>query len=84
MYLNDPKTKEPSPTLTMMFIGVSVALVKLLLSEATVFGIKLSAFSGTDFAMVVGPFLALYGHKRQVFSGAKGNAEQTDDADQSK
>lgn len=68
-YMQDPKTKEPSPTLTMMFIGVCVALLKLLLSDATVLGVHLSTFSGVDFAAVVTPFLALYGHKRQVFAG---------------
>jgi hypothetical protein len=79
MYLKDPTTKEPSPTLTMVFIGVSVALGKLLIAGSTVKGITFGEFSGADFALVVAPFIALYGHKRQVnASSARQSIEQED------
>lgn len=65
-YLKDPSTKEPSPTLTLCFIGVNAALAKLFLAGFTCCGLKFSEFTGADFALVVSPFLALLAHKRQV------------------
>lgn len=70
-YLKDPTTKEPSPTLTMMFLGVGAALLKLIVAGSTIVGIKFGEFSGVDFAAVVSPLFALYGHKRTVISKDK-------------
>jgi hypothetical protein len=74
-YLKDPKTNEPSPTLTLMWVGVIVALIKLLLADTTFAGIQFGSFSGSDFALVISPFVALYGHKRQV-NAASENKKQ--------
>jgi hypothetical protein len=76
-YLKDPTTQEPSPTLTMAFIGVSAALAKLFLAGFVCCGVKFSEFTGADFALVVSPFLALIAHKRQVMASmAKKSSEQ--------
>lgn len=78
MYLKDPNTKEPSPTLTLLFLSVLGGFVKLFLSDLVIFDIKFGTFSGSDFALVVGVFIANYGHKRQV------NAKKESLANQSK
>jgi hypothetical protein len=75
-YLKDPSSGQPSPTLTLMVGGVLIMLLKLLFADSTVFGLKLGAFSGGDFAMAVSPLLALYGHKRAI--GAKQSEEKQD------
>lgn len=82
MYLKDPNTKLPSPTLTIMIVGVGTLLLKLLLSGAEWNGIKMGELSGSEFAFAIAPLLALYGHKRQVRSQAEkanSNNEQRDD-----
>lgn len=77
---------EPSQTVTLMWLGVAVALLKLLLSGAEWNGLKAGEFSGADFALVVSPFLALYGHKKQGMAKleANRNKEQMDAPEQSK
>jgi len=64
MYLKDPKTGEPSVTLTAFVVGMAVAILKLLLSGIEVKSIKLSEFSGVDFGAVVGALGALYWARR--------------------
>lgn len=79
-YLKDPSTNEPSPTLTMVVLGTAGAFAKLLVAGWVIFGFKMSDFSGTDFAMVVAPFIGLLAHKRSVqASFAKANPDEKEE-----
>jgi hypothetical protein len=64
MWLIDPKTGEKSVTLTMFVIGMIVATLKLALSGITVNKVVFLAFSGTDFAAVVGALGAIYAARK--------------------
>ena len=64
MYLKDPKTDKPSVSLTLLITGFTVALVKLLVSNSTMYGVTFGVFSGSDFSMVVGTLAALYFSRR--------------------
>jgi hypothetical protein len=68
-YFKDDKGK-PSLSTTLAVVGVIAALGKLYLSGFACCGIKFADFGGSDFAMVVSPFLALLAHKKQVESKA--------------
>lgn len=76
-YLKDPSTGEDSPTLTLLFIGVIGAFVKLYLAGFECCGLKFSDFTGVDFGMVVAPFVGLYGHKRHV-AAKEGSKDKPD------
>ena len=73
MYLQDPKTGEKSVTLTVFMTGFLVATAKLLLSGIQVSGLTLSAFTGGDYAAVVGAVGAIYFARRNL--GNTGNSE---------
>lgn len=60
MYLKDPKTGQPSVSLTAFVLAFGVATLKLLLSGITVGAVVLSQFGGGDFAGVVGAAGAIY------------------------
>ena len=60
MWLKDPKTKEKSVTLTLFVIAFVIACVKLLIANMVINKISLGAFTGTDFAAVVGAAGAIY------------------------
>lgn len=75
MYLKDPKSGEPSVTLTAFVVGMAVSILKLLVSGITVGSITLSQFSGTDFAAVVGALGALYWARRSQPSTPEGKEE---------
>lgn len=60
MFIKDPKTKEPSVTVTAFCLGFVVATVKLLFSGVVVAGVTLAPFSGSDFAAVVGALGSVY------------------------
>lgn len=64
LYLVDPKTKEPSVTLTAFAIGFITVTAKLLLSGITVGSITLSQFSGSDYGVSVGALGAVYVMRR--------------------
>ena len=64
IWIYDPKTKQPSVTLTLFAIAFLIASVKLLLSGNIVGGLKFSDFSGTDFAAVVGAAGSIYGWRK--------------------
>ena len=64
MWIQDPKTKQPSVTLTAFMIGFVVAVTKLLISGIELQGIKMSQFSGSDFAAAVGALGAIYVMRR--------------------
>lgn len=65
MYLKDPKTGEPSVTLTAFVVGFLVATIKLLCSGITIGSFQLSQFSGMDFAGVVGALGTIYWARRK-------------------
>lgn len=73
MWLKDPKTNEPSVSLTMLVLTTIVSLVKLLLAGSEFNGFKLADFSGGDFSMIVGVFAALYWGRKH--SDNKSNKE---------
>ncbi len=75
LYLKDPKTGEPSVTLTAFVAGMAVAVLKLLASGITIGSITLSQFSGTDFAAVVGALGALYWARRNTPATPEGKEE---------
>jgi hypothetical protein len=69
LWFNDPKTKEPSVTLTAFMTGFLVATAKLLLSGVTIGGLTLAPFTGGDFAAAVGAVGAIYWARRNVEMG---------------
>lgn len=60
MFVKDPKTGEPSVTLTAFCIGFGVATLKLLLSGMIIKGITLSQFSGSDYGLAISALGGLY------------------------
>lgn len=66
MWLSDPKTKEPSVTLTAFVLGFGVATLKLLASGVTVGVVTLSPFTGVDFAAVVGALGTIYAYRKKT------------------
>lgn len=64
MWIKDPKTKEKSVTLTLFVAGFAVALAKLALSGITISTFKVEAFTGVDFAAVVGALGGVYALRR--------------------
>lgn len=64
MYMKDPKTGEKSVTLTLLLIGFSVCLLKLLTSGIIIGTIQLGSFGGADFATAVGSLGALYAARK--------------------
>ena len=64
MWLEDPKTKEKSVTLTFFALGFVVAVVKLAFSGITIAGFQVEQFSGVDFAAVVGALGGVYALRR--------------------
>jgi len=64
IWLTDPKTKEPSVTLTLLVVGFAVCLAKMCFSGLELGALHLSAFGGGDFAASVGSLGALYAARR--------------------
>jgi hypothetical protein len=71
MWIKDPKSGEPSVTLTAFSLGFAVSLLKMLGSGIQVGPVTLSQFGGGDFAAAVGAVGAIYWARR--------NAGNTDD-----
>jgi hypothetical protein len=69
-----------SQTTTLVWVGIITASVKLILAGSTFAGVSFGEFSGSDYAMVVAPFLALLAHKRHV---NKDNKKPPTDGDDS-
>lgn len=69
MWITDPSTKQVSVTLTLLVSGMAVATLKLLLSGMVIGGVQLGAFSGMDFAAVVGALGSLYWARRNANVG---------------
>lgn len=64
MYMKDPKTKDPSVTLTLLIVGFAVCLLKLLTSGMIIGTIHLGDFAGSDFAECIGALGALYAARK--------------------
>lgn len=64
MWIKDPKGGQPSVTLTFFALGFVVAIAKLALSGIAIGSFKLEAFSGVDFAAVVGALGGVYALRR--------------------
>lgn len=61
---DDPDTKKPSVTMTAFVLGFIVATLKLLISGLEIEGLKMAAFDGSDFAMVVAALGGIYTLRR--------------------
>lgn len=64
MWITDPKSKQPSVTLTLFVLGFIVCVGKLALSGLTIGSISLSQFSGVDFGAAVGALGGIYALRR--------------------
>lgn len=71
MWIKDPKTGEPSVTITAFICGFIVACLKLLASGLSIGSITLSPFSGGEFAAVVGALGAIYAARKHTDSGGQ-------------
>lgn len=71
LWVKDPKSGEPSVTLTAFVTGFAVATLKLLLSGVTLGGLTLAAFTGGDYAAAVSAVGAVYVLRRNVTVGSK-------------
>ena len=65
-YLKDPKTSQPSVTLTMMLVGFLVLIFKLLTSGMVIHGIHFGIFTGSDFGVALGALGAIYGFRKHT------------------
>lgn len=63
-FISDPKTKEPSVTITMFIVTGLVCCFKLLLSGLTIGPLVMSAFSGGDFAAALGAAGVIYAGRK--------------------
>ena len=71
--MKDPRENDkPSVSLTLLMMGFIVAIVKLLFADMTVGDFRFGAFSGADFAGVVGALGAIYGWRKQVKKTGEG------------
>lgn len=68
VWIRDPKTKQQSPTLTLLVVTTLACLAKLLVSGLTINGVALGDFSGTDFAAAVAAVGALYAQRKWTAS----------------
>lgn len=73
IWITDPKTKEPSVTLTAFVVGFLVCLFKLLSSGIAISDFHLAVFSGVDFAAAITALGGVYSLKQHVDNLAKGN-----------
>jgi hypothetical protein len=60
MYLKDPNSGQPSPTVTVFVVGAAVCMLKLLSSGIMVGSVQLAQFSGTEFGIAIGALGAIY------------------------
>jgi hypothetical protein len=74
IWITDPRTKEPSVTLTAFVVGFVVCLFKLIFSGIAIGSIKLAIFTGVDFAAAITALGGVYSLKQHVDNLAKGAA----------
>ena len=65
MWLKDPKTKEPSVTLTLLVMGFSVATAKLSTSGLTYGDFTFGEFGGGEYSLALGALGGLYAYRRK-------------------
>ena len=63
-WLTDPKSKQPSVTMTLLVAGFVVATLKLLVASLVIGPVSMAPFSGTDFAAVVASLGGIYGWRK--------------------
>lgn len=73
-WISDPKTKEPSVTLTAFVVGFAVCTLKLLLSNVTIGPLTLGAFGGGEYSAAVAALGGVYVLRRNLPAGDKPNA----------
>lgn len=74
MWLQDPKTKQPSVTLTLMTVGFVICMIKLLLA-GNIFGkFTFGEFSGVDFGAVMASLVTIYGYRKTTDANKKPEA----------
>ena len=66
MWFKDPKTDEKSVTVTLLTITFIIALAKIMVSGMTIGGFKMAAFSGVDFAAMIGAVGGVYGFRKHT------------------
>lgn len=64
-WLKDPKNGKESVSLTAFAAGFGVATIKLFVAGLTVGSFTMSAFTGSDYALVVGTVAGLYWARRK-------------------
>lgn len=65
-WIKEPKSGNPSVTLTAFCTGFAVATLKLLIAGVAIGGFRMSDFSGVDYAAVVGALGAVYTLRRHT------------------
>lgn len=71
MWIKDPKTGQPSVTVTAFIAGFLVACLKLVASGLTIGTVSIAQFSGGEFAAVVGALGAIYAARKHTDSGGE-------------
>lgn len=71
IWLKDPKTNEPSVTLTVFIAGFVIVAFKLLVAGMIIHNIGFPVFDGGDFATAIGALGGVYWLRRNVSSGDK-------------
>lgn len=79
LYLKDDNGVK-SQTTTLVWVGIGTASIKLFLAGMEIKGIKFGEFTGSEYALVVAPFLALLAHKRQVNGPSKTKSSDASEA----
>ena len=67
-WLIDPKSGKPSVTLSLLVLGFCVATLKLLVSGMIIHGMPMEAFTGGDYALVLGALGGIYGFRKHTDS----------------
>lgn len=64
MWIKEPKTKEPSVTLTLLVLTWLVGVIKIILSGNTFFNIHFNSFNGIDFGALLASMSSIYGVRK--------------------
>lgn len=64
MWIKDPKTTKKSVSVTLLVLGYSVCLLKLLFADSKMGDFSMGGFTSSDFATIVGTLGALYAGRK--------------------
>ena len=64
MWIKEPKTKEPSVTLTLLVLTWIVGIINILLSNNTILHINFNSFNGVDFGALMASMSSIYGVRK--------------------